>query len=205
MPRFTIRTATFIVAGVALLLCPVAWRVNVSKRQALAASSLVQLGAYVGYSHEWDQNLKRFTGNSPAPHRAIAWLLGEQFFAQADFVSFVEFRGGAAKLDVMVDLPYVRSVSFVNSEIPTGVLELFASLPQLEELNLSDTPLNDRQLDRISEISSLKYVNIMGTAVTAEAVLLFKKQRPDCAISSGLDPKYMNSLLRLMSMQALRI
>ena len=199
--RFSVRLLILLLALVALALLPIASQIHSGRRQEWIARELNQNGVRIGFEHAWDNQAREIDTVKPPPGPAmIRWLLGEYVLAKVDFVAFVEFDGNRDVYKLLPELKHVKWVSFVNGNVDEALVTALGGMQQLEFLNLSDTDLDDRQLEQLCQIPSLKHINIGGTSVTPAGVQLYRELRPENTISSGFDPVFMEGLLRLMAM-----
>lgn len=198
--RFTLRTLIVVLAFVALLMIPVASQVHSSRQQEWAAKELSRQGVRIGYEHSWDAEKREMTSVAAPGPGILRWLLGEHVMSKVDFVAFVEFGGDQSVFALLPELQNAQWVSFVNGSVPQEFVGAVCEMPNVTYLNLSDTDLNDQQLEELAGIPTLRHVNINGTSVTPDGVATYKRLRPENTISSGFDPIFMEGLLRLMAM-----
>lgn len=81
----------------------------------------------------------------------------------------------------------VTSVNLTRAAIEDDDLRILSNIPELEVLDLCDTPITDAALDIVQTLPNLQRVNVCHTAVSLEAVIRLKKARPRLLIAHGFD------------------
>jgi serine/threonine protein kinase len=90
----------------------------------------------------------------------------------------------------MMDL----SLGYTN--ITSDVYKPILAMPELTDIYLNDTNIDDHVLDALLPVKQLKYLNVTHCpGITAGAVTRFKEHHPHCRIISDLDKAPQKSLL----------
>lgn len=99
------------------------------------------------------------------PPRWLKCLLGERYFDPRTAVTF--YPDAAATDDDMDDVVQVRTLRW---------------------LNLCNTVITDRGLEKLTMLPELSYVDLRGTAVTESGVAEFRRRLPRCEVVVGASP-----------------
>lgn len=86
--------------------------------------------------------------------------------------------------DDLGELSRLRSVSFAGSSIDSDSLLFLKRLPDLERLNLQDTPIGNEIIPLITELPNLKTVAIHGSQITHSGKRTLARARPDLDLGS---------------------
>jgi hypothetical protein len=81
----------------------------------------------------------------------------------------------------------VTSINLTRAAIRDADLRILSEIPELEVLDLCDTPITDAALDIVQTLPNLQRVNVCHTAVSLAAVIRLKKARPELLIAHGFD------------------
>lgn len=101
-----------------------------------------------------------------AERRAPARAADEPPTSKEDSIARVERLGGKVRIDGEKPAQPVWSVDFQAIAIAPQDLRLLASFPDLESLNLADTPLDDEGLKYVAASRRLKELDLSGTKIT---------------------------------------
>ena len=126
----------------------------------------------------------------------------QNFSEKAEFVGLVSFQGNTSELTPLQRLLFTTDLAFFDTEATDDLIEIVKTMPRLQRLTLSDSELDDRRLLKLANIPSLKYVNAMGTDVTAEGILEFRRQRPEVRLSVSYDEEFIKQYQRLKALSA---
>ena len=74
------------------------------------------------------------------------------------------------QLNKLLELPQLRKLYLISTNIENESLEYIENLSNLEELNLSYTQIDDDGLPHLYNLSSLKYLDLSGTKVTRQEI-----------------------------------
>jgi internalin A len=95
----------------------------------------------------------------------------------------------SAAVKTLAALPQLQRLSLWNA---TGVDDAAAphweALGTLTSLDLSDTPVGDATLARLSTLVNLRRLYVSETKVTPEGLTAFRTKHPACVVSSGKRP-----------------
>jgi len=98
--------------------------------------------------------------------RTPVWADDEPPTSKDDAIAAVERLGGEVRIDGEKPSQPVWSVDFQGSAITAQDLRLLSSFPDLETLNLVDTPLDDEGLQHVAGCQRLKELDLSGTKIT---------------------------------------
>jgi hypothetical protein len=90
----------------------------------------------------------------------------------------------SASLGFLEKLPKLRTLAL--GQIPRlddSAVPLLLRLDSIETLNLAETGIGDRGLERLRQMKQLKHLFAGGSEVTREGAERFRQARPDCALS----------------------
>jgi hypothetical protein len=158
-------------------------RLKCARDQAKAVRQLEAIGGRVGYEHEWDNELDRFSQELPPGPRLLRRLIGNHMFFVPDCYILSDFTQEASLLEPLTRLPTIAAIGIVSSAVGDEISGILCKLPALRELNLYHTCLSDESLDALARIPTLLLLDVRETQVTEAGVERFRSQRPDCRIS----------------------
>jgi len=160
--QFGIITLFLLMGVVAVVGGWFSWKSKMAKRQAEAAAAIQMLGGYLEYDYEseyraWAEEFmrsRRVKPGTPPPAEAPGpeWLrnlVGVDFLADVVRVRF-----------------YSNEVSLGYSNQVSLGLEHLRGLPNLTELNLSDTTVTDAELMHLEQLTKLEILELGFTKVT---------------------------------------
>jgi hypothetical protein len=158
--RYSLRTLLLSTAVVAVACAWIAARLQQVKREREAVRTLEEYGAMCG----------------PEPG----------LFRRVDSVNFAcavyHLTEVSRKMDMLIEPPSKKgrpTVKFGDDEL--AHLALF---PGLKFLNLQDTQVTDRGLERLTNFDRLDYLRVARTKVTREGVIRLRTALPRCEIDT---------------------
>jgi Leucine-rich repeat (LRR) protein len=87
-------------------------------------------------------------------------------------------------LKALHNFPQLERLSLWNCRgLDDDTATVLAGLPNLINLDLSDTPLSDAALEKLKALSRLQHLYLTGTKITAAAAETFRKEKSGCFVS----------------------
>jgi len=87
-------------------------------------------------------------------------------------------------LKALHNFPQLERLSLWNCRgLDDATATVLAGLPNLTNLDLSDTPLSDAALEKLKALSRLQHLYLTGTKITAAAAETFRKEKSGCFVS----------------------
>ena len=94
-----------------------------------------------------------------------------------------------AGLKVLQGMPRLERLSLWNCKaLDDSAAPVFAAIPSLTDLDLSDTAAGDATLETLASLPHLKYLYLTDTKVTPAAVAAFRKEKPASFVSWARRP-----------------
>lgn len=205
--KFSLRAMAIVTGVIAVALMPLVYAVRRAQKEHEFIVRVQEIGGTVWFAKPAGSTGLGSGGGDFWPKLQV-WtskVLGYgngNLWQRADLVSFVEYQGDSAQLELLTELTSVRELAFVHAHVDSKLIDVVMRMPSLQRLNLSDTDVDDQALERLVTNPHLRYVNIMGSRATPEAVQAFCDARPDCKLSVAPDTEFMTWLNRLFEEQA---
>ena len=172
--QFRLRTLLVLVVVLCLPLSWLAVELQRARRQYLVVQALRSHGATVHYDTR--------VSTRPRPF-SLRRLLGDDFFCHVDCVEFDSESDKRPRLELLRDLPYVRSVFLTGTPVTDADLKHLQGLKKIEYLVLSDCPrITDAGLEHLALLTSLWAVDVSGTQVTERGVQRLQRVFPGSCI-----------------------
>jgi Leucine-rich repeat (LRR) protein len=142
--------------------------------QRAVVKKIQNLGGEVYYDYQKTEGRWGIqTKNEPPGPRWLRWMLGDDFFANAEYVFFNSLQIVLKEEDLALlrDLPNIKDIAVFSPGITDQGLEILGSLPNLEGLNLSDAKsITGEGLGRLENAQKLKSLTLYGVAVNDSTV-----------------------------------
>lgn len=185
--QFSLRSLLIFVFLVAVLFSWVAVKREKARQRSLAFKRLSQLGVFefaYTYPYSEEKNKEPF------------YLLGESEYSR--IVGFHFDRDPELyspnqdpqvtdnDLKILELFPEIEVVNLHNCrKITDEGLVYLRQLPQLRELNLSETNISDSGLEYIKQISGLQKLNLQHTSISESGINDLRRLLPNCIIESN--------------------
>jgi len=118
--------------------------------------------------------------------------LGLAKLARLKKLKFLDLSGAQLTpggLKVLESLPQLERLSLWNCKaLDDSAAPVFAAIPSLTNLDLSDTAAGDATLQTLASLPRLKYLYLTDTKVTPAAVAAFRKEKPASFVSWARRP-----------------
>ena len=177
--QFRLRTLLLIVAVLCVPLAWVAWKMDHKRHERAVIAELERLGGEVLYDWQgkrlgetWQHDMKPDSDEPNGP-TWLRWLLGDDFFSDVLYVALVPrqripvgYRGAWR---------YDRSRKDAAPIAKDDDLRLVATLPKLEELNLSNTDIGDVGLAHLRGLTHLRSLALVYTSITDAGMSTIKE------------------------------
>lgn len=99
------------------------------------------------------------------------------------FVLFVPQRKNVRPLAVLAKIPTIRVFGCSANKITDAGLAHLTGMKHLAWMEVAACRgLTDRAFEHLDRIENLRYVSVVWTSFTEEAVEKFKKRRPECHV-----------------------
>lgn len=192
----TIQRIAATTAFVAVVLLPTMLSMSVRRREQMWIDQLRGRGVTVWFQEDNSAVMEKATTEKAAMDFWYdRWsLVPSSWIRHPKRVSIVEFTGRTLDLSPLERLDTVKALSYVNASVDDDLIEVFMEMEALDSLNLSDTNVGDRALERLAGKPNLRYLNVMGSKVTPEGVKAFNAARGDCILSVSPDTEFMKWL-----------
>jgi hypothetical protein len=141
-----------------------AWKKQQKERERAAVKAIV--GGLVRYDYQFDVSCMLIpNAKPPGPVWLRRWL-GDDFFADVVYVVMNGELITDAEFQHVEDLPRLRIVTCLTSQVTDAGLEHLKDLKQLEALHLNRSGVTDAGLEHLKGLSKLKILDLSGAKVT---------------------------------------
>jgi hypothetical protein len=118
-----------------------------------------------------------------------AGLRSLQRLKNLEYLDLTETRIDGRGLAALASLR-IRTLCLSQTLLDPQSLRALADFPDLRSLDLSETWLTDGDLPLLDGVRGLVYLNLMRTAVTAEAIDRLRRERVGCRIERRENPVF---------------
>ena len=171
------------VRGLLLLIlvigCGMGWIAQIVRDaniQRRAVASIKQVGGWVVYDSEWDEDQHTSSWKPRWPKRLVD-LVGIDYLGNVVFINLHD-RGTDEVLREVARLKHLRQLHRPGFAVTDLGLAHLGRLRQLQLLSLDDTKVTDAGLAHLKGLSSLKWLKLTRTKVTDAGIAELQKSLP---------------------------
>ena len=86
------------------------------------------------------------------------------------------------EVDGLTGLTALRSLNLEGTQIPSGAAAILKTLPALEDLDLSNSRVDEFVLLELAKMKQLKRIRLAGVDLSTAALARFGKVLPQCKV-----------------------